>query len=68
MMGYVIFSFEDGDYLCDKNDCLLVFDSRGLACQYMQEKYQNSLPIQRTKRIIHYPKYYNAPFKVQKVG
>ena len=66
-MKYVIFSFEEGDYLCDENDSLLVFESRGLACQYMQEKYQNPMPIQRTKRIIHYPKCYQAPFKVEKV-
>lgn len=65
-MGYVIFSFEEGDYLCDEKDSLLVFKSRGLACQYMQENYRNPLPIQRTKRIIH-PKCYQAPFKVQKV-
>ncbi len=31
-MGYVVFSFEDGDYLCDKEGRILVFESRGLAC------------------------------------
>ncbi|AUA18422.1 TPA: hypothetical protein ACGO97_000763 [Streptococcus suis] len=66
-MGYVVFSFEDGDYLCDKEGRILVFESRGLACQYMQVNYHIPLPVQKTKRIIHYPKYYQAPFRVQKV-
>lgn len=66
-MKYVIFSFEEGDYLCDKQNCILLFESRGLACQYIKEKYQNSIPVQRTKKIIHYPQFYRAPFKVQKV-
>ena len=66
-MKYVIFSFQDGDYICDNQGRLLIFESRGLACQYMQVHYHNPLPIQRTKKIIHYPKYYQAPFRVQKV-
>lgn len=66
-MGYIIFSFEDGDYLYGSKGELLVFESRGLASQYMQVNYQIPLPDQRTKRIIHYPKYYQAPFRVQKV-
>lgn len=66
-MKYVIFSFQDGDYICDNQGRLLIFESRGLACQYMQVHYHSPLPVQRTKRIIHYPKYYQAPFRVQKV-
>lgn len=67
-MKYIIFSFEEGDYLCDENDCLLVFESRGLASQYMQKNFQNPMPVQKTKRISHYPKYYQAPFRVYKVS
>lgn len=66
-MGYVIFSFEDGEYLCDNQGQLLTFESRGLAYQYMQINYHSPLPIQKTKRIIHYPNFYQAPFKVHKV-
>ena len=66
-MRYVIFSFEDGDYLCDNQGQLLIFESRGLAYQYMQINYHSPLPIQKTKRIIHYPNFYHAPFKVHKV-
>ena len=65
-MGYVIFSFEDGDYLCDR-DRILVFSSKGLAFQYLREYRCQSVPIQKTKRFIHYPDYYHAPFRVQKV-
>lgn len=67
-MGYVIFSFEVGDYLCDDMDQLLIFASRGLAYQYMQDHYHLTVPIQKTKRFIHYPDYYQAPFKVRRVG
>ncbi|MFU1594416.1 hypothetical protein [Streptococcus dysgalactiae] len=66
-MGYVIFSFEDGDYLYDKQGQLLVFESRGLACQYMQVNYHIPLPVQRTKKIVNYPKYYQAPFKIKQL-
>lgn len=66
-MKYVVFSFETGDYLCDDSDCLLIFESRGLAYQYMQEHYHKPVPVSKTKRIINYPNYYQAPFKLQKV-
>lgn len=66
-MGYVIFSFEDGDYLYDSQGRLLVFKSRGLACQYMQVNYHIPLPVQKTKRVINYRNFYQAPFKVHKV-
>ncbi|MGM9885587.1 hypothetical protein [Streptococcus hyointestinalis] len=66
-MKYIIFSFELGDYVCDENNHILVFASRGLACQYMQENYRKPVPVQKTKRMIHYPKCYQAPFKLQKV-
>ena len=67
-MGYVIFSFEDGDYLYDKQGQILVFKSRGLACQYMQVHYHIPLPIQKTKRVMNYPNFYQAPFKIHKVS
>ena len=66
-MGYVIFSFEDGDYLYDSQGRLLVFESRGLACQYMQVNYHIPLPLQKTKRVMNYPNFYQAPFKIHKV-
>lgn len=67
-MGYVIFSFEDGDYLDDNQGQILVFKSRGLACQYMQVHYHIPLPIQKTKRVMNYPNFYQAPFKIHKVS
>lgn len=66
-MKYVIFSFEEGDYLCDDQDQLLIFESRGLACQYLQIHYHRAEPVQKTKKMIHYPNYYQAPFRVHKV-
>lgn len=66
-MGYVIFSFEDGDYLYDNQGQILVFKSRGLACQYMQVHYHIPLPIQKTK-MMNYPNFYQAPFKIHKVS
>ncbi|SUN42112.1 Uncharacterised protein [Streptococcus agalactiae] len=48
-MKYVIFSFEEGDYLCDNKDKLLIFESRGLAYQYMQKHYLKPIPLQRQK-------------------
>ena len=67
-MGYVIFSFEDGDYLYDNQGQILVFKSRGLGCQYMQVHYHIPLPIQKTKRVMNYPNFYQAPFKIHKVS
>ena len=66
-MAYVIFSFADGEYLCDNQGKLLIFESRGLACQYMQLNYHTPLPIHKTKKIIHYSNYYQAPFRVHRV-
>ena len=66
-MGYVIFSFEDGDYLYDNQGQILVFKSRGLACQYMQVHYHIPLPLVKTKRVMNYPNFYQAPFKIHKV-
>ncbi|EPV91398.1 MULTISPECIES: hypothetical protein [Streptococcus] len=66
-MKYVIFSFEEGDYLCDNKDKLLIFESRGLAYQYMQKHYLKPIPLQKTKRIMYPTSYYQAPFKVQQV-
>lgn len=66
-MRYIIFSFEQGDYLRDEEDQLLVFDSQGLAFQYIQKHYHLPVPVTRTKKIIHYPNYYQAPFRFLKV-
>ncbi|WP_258380440.1 hypothetical protein [Streptococcus thermophilus] len=66
-MGYVIFSFVTGDYLCDEEDHLLVFESKGVASQYLQEHYHQPVPETRTKRIINYPNYYQAPFRFHRV-
>lgn len=67
-MSYVIFSFEEGDYLRGEQERLLLFESRGLACQYMQENYQNPQRVYPNKRKFYTSKYYQAPFRVQKVG
>lgn len=66
-MKFVIFSFEQGDYLCDIDDSVLVFDSRGLALQYLQKHYHQPVPITKTKKIKHYPNYYQAPFRLRRV-
>ncbi|WP_449463284.1 hypothetical protein [Streptococcus suis] len=65
-MYYIIFSFEIGDYLSDEEGGLLLFDSRGLACQYLQSHYQRPIPVQRTNRKLHLPDIYDAPFKIQR--
>lgn len=65
-MKYIIFSFEEGDYLFDKENRILLFDTLGLAYQYLQEHFHQPVPATRTKKIIHYPDYYRAPFKVLK--
>ncbi len=66
-MRYIVFSFGEGDYLCNEDGSLLIFDSKGLAFQYMQKHYHNPVPVSKTKKIINYPAYYSAPFKLQKV-
>ncbi|HER0816491.1 TPA: hypothetical protein VJE30_001321 [Streptococcus pyogenes] len=66
-MKFVIFSFAIGDYLCDSQNHLLVFDSRGLALQYLREHYREPIPTSRTKKFIHYTKYYKAPFRLHEV-
>lgn len=66
-MKYIIFSFEEGDYLSDASGKLLVFDSQGLAFQYLQKHYHQPLPKHKTKKVTNYPKYYKAPFKCHKV-
>lgn len=66
-MKYVIFSFESGDYLCNEEDRILVFDTLGLAFQYLQENYYHPVPVYKTKRFMNYPDAYTAPFKFQQV-
>ncbi|MFS9216309.1 hypothetical protein QM816_10075 [Streptococcus oralis] len=66
-MKYVIFSFELGDYICNGENKVLVFDTLGLAFQYLQKHYRKPLPEQRKKRLIHYPNVYQAPFRLLKV-
>ena len=56
-----IFSFEIGDYLRDEKKNLLVFETQGMASQYLQKWYHKPVPVTRTKRIIQYPNYYQAP-------
>ena len=34
-MKYIIFSFLLGDYVRDSEEKILVFESQGLACQYI---------------------------------
>ena len=62
-----IFSFEIGDYLRDEKKNLLVFETQGMASQYLQKWYHKPVPVTRTKRIIQYPNYYQAPFRFHKV-
>ncbi|MGT2755187.1 hypothetical protein [Streptococcus ovis] len=63
-MKYIIFSFEEGDYLCTENGQILIFETLGLAYQYLQENFHQPIPETRTKKIIHYPAYYRAPFRL----
>ena len=66
-MKYVIFSFESGDYICNGENKVLVFDTLGQACQYLQKHYRKPHPEQRKMRLIHYPDVYQAPFRLLKV-
>lgn len=66
-MKYIIFSFAEGDYLYDATGKLLIFESQGLAFQYMQTHYHQPLPRHKTNKIKNYSKYYQAPFKCRKV-
>lgn len=66
-MKYAIFSFAEGDYLFDEKNCLLVFESRGLAYQYLRNTYRKPLPVQKTKKILQFTQAYQAPFRIQKV-
>lgn len=65
-MGYVIFSFQDGDYLRDQLGHLLIFESRGLAYQHMQVHYHNPIPTHKTKKFVHILNYYPCPFRILK--
>lgn len=49
-MKYIIFSFESGDYLSDENGHLIVFESQGLACQYLQRHCHIVMPVSKTKK------------------
>lgn len=48
-MKYVIFSFELGDYICNGENKVLVFDTLGLAFQYLQKHYRKPL-LNKEKR------------------
>ncbi|WP_228064533.1 hypothetical protein [Streptococcus danieliae] len=63
---YVIFSFEMGDYLCNEDNHILVFDTLGLAYQYLQLRHQKPVPAHRTNKLVN-PDVYQAPFKLLKV-
>ena len=62
-----IFSFEIGDYLRDEKKNLLVFETQGMASQYLQKWYHKLVPVPRPTRIIQYSNYYQAPFRFHKV-
>lgn len=63
-MKYIVFSFMEGDYLRGIDGKILMFESLGLASQYLQANFHKPDPVSRTKRIVNYPKYYPAPFKM----
>ncbi|KAF1260931.1 hypothetical protein SUF15_09930 [Streptococcus agalactiae] len=67
-MKYIIFSFETGDYLSDENGHLIVFESQGLACQYLQRHCHLVMPISKTKKFTNYPPFYAAPYRFHQVS
>lgn len=67
-MKYIIFSFLLGDYVRDSEEKILVFESQGLACQYIQKHYHKEEPISTTKKFTCLPNYYDAPFRFHKVS
>ena len=65
---YIIFSYEEGDFLFDEHEHLLVFESLGLAYQFLQKNFRKPEPVVTTKSFTTcYPDYYDAPFKLLKV-
>lgn len=65
-MCWIILNYETGDYVRDHCGAIKVFDSLGLAHQYL-EHFRLEMPKAVTKRVSEYNEekicYYNAPFK-----
>lgn len=51
----------DGEYLTDEDDELLIFNTKGLAQQFMLTHYRLSQPKKIKNRFVHF--YYDRPFK-----
>ncbi|MCQ9212381.1 MULTISPECIES: hypothetical protein [unclassified Streptococcus] len=63
-MNYVIFSFEEGDFIRNREEKVLVFESKGAAIRYLKENFYRP-PVQKTKEFSN-PRYYAAPFKISR--
>jgi hypothetical protein len=70
-MKYIIFSFEIGDFLTNSQGKILVFESQGLAFQYLQKHYHQEERVPVTKKFTEYDEdypYFQAPFRFHKAG
>ena len=54
------------NYLCNEDNHIIVFDTLGLAYQYLQLRYQKPVPVHKTNKLVN-PDVYQAPFKLLKV-
>ena len=67
-MRYIaIFSYEEGDFLRTDADELMLFESSGLALQYIREHFQLENKRSKTRRFQDSRPYFVAPFRLQKV-
>lgn len=67
-MRYIaIFSYEEGDFLRTEADKLMLFESSGLALQYIREHFQLETQESKTRRFQDSGPYFVAPFRLQKV-
>lgn len=67
-MTYIaIFSFEEGDFLRTDEDELMLFESSGLALQYIREHFQLRGKKSETRPFVDSGPCFTAPFKLQKV-
>lgn len=67
-MRYIaIFSYEEGDFLRTEADELMLFESSGLALQYIREHFQLENKKSKTRRFSDSGPYFVALFRLQKV-
>lgn len=66
-MAYIVFSFEGGDFLRDKNGKVMTFENDGLALQHIREHYLIKRKVAVTKKFTEFEQCYLAPFRLHKV-